>query len=55
MALSLVAIAVIKLVSKAEERIYLPETVALVAFGIAWLTKGQAFLKDKDIIPASAA
>jgi hypothetical protein len=24
------------------------ETTALIAFGIAWLTKGETFLKDED-------
>jgi hypothetical protein len=32
--------------------IFWPETVAILAFGIAWLTKGQAFLKDK-YVPAA--
>jgi len=54
MFLSLVAIALIKLFSW-QTSIFAPEAVAIVAFGIAWLTKGQAFLKDKDIITASAA
>ena len=30
--------------------IFLPETIAIVAFGVAWLVKGQAILKDKDVI-----
>ena len=50
MFLSLVAIVLIP-----QKSIFVPEAVAIVAFGIAWLTKGQAFLKDKDIISASAA
>lgn len=28
--------------------IFWPETVAIVAFAIAWLTKGHTFLKDRD-------
>ena len=28
--------------------IFWPETIAIVAFGCAWLTKGQAILQDKD-------
>jgi hypothetical protein len=52
--LSLVAIALIKLFSW-QTSIFAPEAVAIIAFGIAWLTKGQAFLKDKDLITANAA
>jgi hypothetical protein len=32
----------------ADQSIYWPETVAVVAFGIAWLVKGQTVLKDKN-------
>ena len=32
--------------------IFWPETVAVVAFGIAWLAKGQAFLKDPSLSAA---
>jgi hypothetical membrane protein len=46
MLISLVAIVVIKAASK-NSSIFWPETVAIVAFGIAWLVKGQAILKDK--------
>lgn len=49
MLLSLVLIIVIKAVSKSGS-IFWPETIAIVAFGIAWLTKGQTFLKDKPAI-----
>ena len=28
--------------------IFLPETVAIVAFGIAWLTKGHAIMGDRN-------
>jgi hypothetical protein len=52
MLVMLIAIVVIK--AKAEGRsIFWPETIAILAFGIAWLTKGQAILKDKDVIPTS--
>lgn len=52
MVLMLVAIVVIKALNQGWP-IFLPETVAIVAFGIAWLVKGQAILKDKDIIEAA--
>jgi len=28
------------------------ETTALIAFGIAWLTKGETFLKDEETVPS---
>jgi hypothetical protein len=49
MVVMLVAIVAIKAINR-QSSIFWPETVAIVAFGIAWLTKGQAILKDKDII-----
>jgi hypothetical protein len=45
----LILIVAIKAVAPTKS-IFLPETIAIVAFGIAWLVKGQAILKDKDII-----
>ena len=33
-----------------KRSIFWPETIAIVAFAIAWLVKGQAILKDKDVI-----
>jgi hypothetical protein len=32
--------------------IFWPETIAIGAFGIAWLTKGQAILKDQEPKPS---
>jgi hypothetical protein len=52
MVVMLVAIVAIKAISM-KQSIFWPETIAIVAFGIAWLTKGQAILKDKDIIQAT--
>jgi len=54
MVLMLVGIVAIKAID-ATRSIFWPETVAIVAFGVAWLTKGQAILKDqeKDIIAAA--
>lgn len=52
MVVMLVAIVAIKAVNR-QSSIFWPETIAIVAFGIAWLTKGQAILKDKDVIAAS--
>ena len=49
MIIMLIAIVAIKAINK-DQSIFWPETVAIVAFGIAWLVKGQAILKDKDII-----
>lgn len=46
MLLSLGAIVAIKAISE-DTSIFWPETFAIVAFGIAWLTKGQAILKDE--------
>lgn len=54
MFLSLIAIALIKLFSP-HTSIFVPEAIAVIAFGVAWLTKGQAFLKDKDIIAQATA
>jgi len=56
MLLSLVAIALLKLFFAVND-IWLEETILIFTFGIAWLTKGQAILadKDKDIIAVSAA
>jgi hypothetical protein len=36
--------------------IVVPEVIAIIAFGIAWLTKGQAILADnnKDIAASAA-
>ena len=48
MLINLGAIVFIKATSKATS-IFWPETIAIVAFGIAWLTKGQAILKDKMV------
>ena len=47
----LIAIVAIKAINR-QSSIFWPETIAIVAFGIAWLTKGQAILKDKDVITA---
>ncbi len=52
MIVMLIAIVVFKAVNK-DQSIFWPETIAIVAFGIAWLVKGQAILKDKDIIAAA--
>jgi hypothetical protein len=49
MIVMLIAIVAIKAINK-DQSIFWPETIAIVAFGIAWLVKGQAILKDKDII-----
>jgi len=46
MLLSLGSIVVLKVSSK-DSSIFWPETIAIIAFGIAWLTKGQAILKDQ--------
>jgi len=51
MVVMLVAIVAIKAINQ-QSSIFWPETIAIVAFGIAWLTKGQAILKDKDVITA---
>lgn len=47
MIICIILVVVIKANSPAAS-IFWPETVAIVAFGIAWLTKGQAILKDRD-------
>jgi hypothetical protein len=52
MVLMLIGVVVIKAIA-AKRSVFWPETIAIVAFGIAWLTKGQAILKDKDIIEAA--
>jgi len=39
----------------AGESIFWPETAAVIAFGIAWLVKGQTFLADKPGSPARLA
>lgn len=49
MVLMLIAIVAIKAIAP-KQSIFWPETVAIVAFGIAWLVKGQMILKDKDVI-----
>ena len=49
MVLMLIAIVAIKAINK-DQSIFWPETIAIVAFGIAWLVKGQTILKDKDVI-----
>jgi len=51
MVVMLIAIVAIKAIG-IKRSIFWPETFAIAAFGIAWLTKGQAILKDqeKDII-----
>jgi len=48
MALSFVVIAAVKYGSK-EGSIFWPETTAIVAFGVAWLVKGQTILKDPPL------
>ena len=45
MLVMIVAIVVIKAINP-DRSIFWPETIAIVAFGVAWLTKGQAILKD---------
>jgi hypothetical protein len=52
MVVMLIAIVAFKAIDK-DQSIFWPETIAIVAFGIAWLVKGQAILKDKDIIAAA--
>ena len=47
MVLMLIAIVGIKAIGPGRS-IFWPETIAILAFGIAWLTKGQAILKDRD-------
>jgi hypothetical protein len=47
MVVCIVAIVIIKLIDFTSS-IFWPETVAIVGFGIAWLTKGHAILKDRD-------
>lgn len=51
---SLVAIVVLKWLSR-DNPIYVPETIAIVAFGVAWLTKGQAIMGDINPAPGEAA
>lgn len=50
MAASFVAIGILAFRNKGES-IFWPETLAVVAFGVAWLVKGQAVLKDKPGSP----
>jgi hypothetical protein len=45
MLISLGSIIVLKIFS-IDQSILLPETFAVIAFGIAWLAKGKAILKD---------
>src|ERR1051325_5039703 len=45
MLVSFATIPVLKLLSK-DASIFWPETTAIVAFAVAWLTKGQQILKD---------
>ena len=52
MVVMLIAIVAFKAINK-DQSIFWPETIAIVAFGIAWLVKGQAILKDKDPIAAA--
>lgn len=47
MLISLVAVVIIKAFWK-DVSVFWPETIAILAFGVAWLTKGQAILKDKS-------
>ena len=47
----LIAIVVLKATAR-DRSIFWPETIAILAFGIAWLTKGQAILKDKYVVAA---
>ena len=47
MVICIVLVVIIKLRDYAAS-IFWPETIAIVAFGIAWLTKGHAILKDRD-------
>ena len=37
----------VALALKAYDPIYWLESIAIVAFGISWLTKGEAILKDE--------
>lgn len=48
MVVCIAAVVIIKL-SDPNSSIFWPETVAIVAFAIAWLTKGHAILKDKYV------
>ena len=47
MVICIALIVIIKL-NDMTSSIFWPETVAIAAFGIAWLTKGHAILKDRD-------
>lgn len=51
---SLVGIVLLKWASE-KNSIFWPETVAIVAFGIAWLTKGQAIMGDRNHASEEAA
>jgi uncharacterized protein YhhL (DUF1145 family) len=46
MLVSLGAIVLLKAISR-DNPIFWPETIAIIAFGVAWLAKGQAILKDQ--------
>jgi hypothetical protein len=37
------------MVERFEPRFWL-ESIAIVVFGISWLTKGEAILKDQDVL-----
>jgi hypothetical protein len=51
--IALIAVAALppikSLVERFEPRFWL-ESIAIVAFGISWLTKGEAILKDQDVL-----
>lgn len=49
---SFIVIGVLKL-RVPSASIFWPETIAIVAFAVAWLTKGQAILKDKPELEAT--
>jgi hypothetical protein len=31
-----------------QQSVFIPEAIAIAAFGVAWLVKGQMILADKD-------
>lgn len=47
MVLCIAAVVIIKLIDWTRS-IFLPETIAIAAFAVAWLTKGHAILKDRN-------
>lgn len=51
MLVSFIAIGILAFRKKGES-IFWPETTAIIAFGIAWLVKGQTILKDKPGSPS---